>query len=284
MTDPASFILDRDTALQGVGKLPSLPAVVVELLESMDDDGAGMQQLAAKLSRDQALVAKVLRVANSSFYGLQGKVDSIADAVVVLGLRGVRTLATAAAVTNVFASTTSDDYDFRLFWRHSIATALCAREIAIALRLNEGNAFTAGLLHDIGRLALASCFPRHFAAVIACRKAGDITWRQAEQQVLGLDHAELGQMLTERWRFPVAMSSAIGAHHTPAHAGDPLVAVLHVADVLAHALDLAGDTSGQVPPIDQSAWELLDMSENRWHELFARVESQFASACETLVS
>ena len=100
----ASMHLDRDTVLIGVRRLPSLPAVVMELLQSMDDDNADSRQVATKLAHDQALAAKVLRVANSSFYGLQGKVDSIGDAIVVLGLHGLRSLAIAAAVTDVFAS------------------------------------------------------------------------------------------------------------------------------------------------------------------------------------
>lgn len=284
LSGTTSFMLDHATALQGVGKLPSLPAVVVELLQSMDDDGVCVQQLSKKLANDQALAAKVLRVANSSFYGLQGKVNSIADAVAILGLRGVRTLATAAAVTNAFATTASDGYDFQMFWRHSTATALCAKALARSRRLNDGNAFAAGLLHDIGRLALASCFPAHFAAVIACCKADDCTLLEAEHKVLGLDHATLGRMLTEHWRFPLVLSTAIGAHHTPAPSDDPLVAVVHVADALAHMLDVAGDEPGPVPPIDQNCWQLLEMTEDRRDEILASVETQLASACETLAS
>ena len=135
----ASMRLDRDAVLKGVRKLPSLPAVVIELLQSMDNDDADTRQLATKLAHDQALAAKVLRVANSSFYGLQGKVDSIGDAIVVLGLHGLRTLAIAAAVTDVFASKDKQGgYDLLTFWRHSVAVGLCAREVARQRRMNEG--------------------------------------------------------------------------------------------------------------------------------------------------
>ncbi|MDQ5945995.1 MAG: hypothetical protein QG619_1418, partial [Pseudomonadota bacterium] len=194
-----SMQLDRDTVLKGVRNLPSLPTVVIELLQSMDNDDADTRELAGKLARDQALTAKVLRVANSSFYGLQGKVDSIGDAIVVLGLHGVRTLATAAAITDVFAPKGSggaasvQTYNMHLFWRHSIAVGLCAKAIARKRRLNDGNAFTAGLMHDIGRLALASCFPAHIAAVAKDRAETGDCWLFAERRVLGLDHAEIGQ-------------------------------------------------------------------------------------------
>lgn len=276
--------LDRDAVLKGVRSLPSLPTVVVELLQSIDDDDADTQELAEKLARDQALAAKVLRVANSSFYGLQGKVESIGDAIVVLGLQGLRTLATAAAVTGTFAAGGEGAHDLRSFWRHSVAVALCAKEIARQRHMNEGNAFAAGLLHDIGRLALAACFPRHVAAVAAEREAHDDSLLAAERRLLGIDHAEIGQMLTEYWRFPTILSQAIGTHHVPDATAAPLAAVIHVADAVAHALDLAGEASTQVPPLDEAAWRHVGLGDAAWLELFEHVETQFSAACESLVS
>ncbi|MDQ5916729.1 MAG: hypothetical protein QG584_2623 [Pseudomonadota bacterium] len=285
-----SMQLDRDTVLKGVRNLPSLPTVVIELLQSMDNDDADTRELASKLARDQALTAKVLRVANSSFYGLQGKVDSIGDAIVVLGLHGVRTLATAAAITDVFAPKGSgaaanvQTYDMRLFWRHSIAVGLCAKAIARKRRLNDGNAFTAGLMHDIGRLALASCFPGHIAAVAKDRVEHGDCWLFAERRVLGLDHAEIGQWLTEHWRFPPLLSRAIGTHHQPDMQQDLLATVIHVADRLGHRLD--DEPAGQipVPPIDEAAMAAVGLDEESAAELVAVVQEQFESACAALVS
>lgn len=287
MNDECMLRLDCDTVLRGVRNLPSLPTVVIELLQTLDTEDIDIQQLAEKLARDQALAAKVLRVANSSFYGLQGKVDSIGDAIVVLGLQGVRTLATAAAVSNVFAPGTHADtasYDLRAFWRHSIAVALGAKEIARKKHMNEGNAFAAGLLHDIGRLALASCFPAHLGAVAASRTTTDDSWLNAEQNLLGLDHAEIGRILTEYWRFPALLSRAIGSHHTPATENDTLAAIIHVSDVIAHALDLVGDDSELVPSLDANAWQAIGFSDDDWLALLTAVEAEFEAACEALVS
>lgn len=284
----ASMPLDRDLVLQGVRKLPSLPAVVIELLQSMDNDDADTRELAGKLARDQALAAKVLRVANSSFYGLQGKVDSIGDAIVVLGLHGVRTLATAAAVTDVFAKKAGEEqaYDMRLFWRHSIAVGLCAKGIARRRRMNDGNAFAAGLMHDIGRLALASCFPAHIAAVAKDRAETGDCWLFAERRVLGLDHAGIGQLLTEHWRFPPLLSRAIGTHHTPDLQQDPLATVIHLADRLGHRL-MEKEGAGEqipVPPIKDAAWAAVGLDDESAAEVVAVVEEQFESACDALVS
>jgi HD-like signal output (HDOD) protein len=285
-----SMQLDRDSVLKGVRNLPSLPSVVIELLQSMDNDDADTRELASKLARDQALTAKVLRVANSSFYGLQGKVDSIGDAIVVLGLHGVRTLATAAAITDVFAPKGSGEqanaqtYDMRRFWRHSIAVGLCAKAIARRRRMNDGNAFAAGLMHDIGRLALASCFPAHMAAVVNAQGEQGDCWLFAERRVLGLDHAEIGQWLTEHWCFPSLLSRAIGTHHQPDMKQDPLATVIHVADRLGHRLDDGPAGLIPLPPIDETAWAAVGLDEESAAELVAVVEEQFESACDALVS
>lgn len=280
--------LDRDTILKGVRKLPSLPMVVVELLQSIDNDEADTHQLAAKLAHDQALAAKVLRVANSSFYGLQGTVESIADAIAVLGLHGLRSLATAAAVTDVFAKNNGGrdhSYDLRTFWRHSVAVGLFANEIARQQGMNQGNAFAAGLLHDIGQLALASCFPRHLAAVAQARTASGDCWLFAERRVLGLDHAEIGQLLTEHWRFPPLLSRAIGTHHAPDIRNEPLATLIHLANALGHRLDQAGGDE-QVPmaPLNEAAWPAIGLAEATTPALVAVVAAQFESACEALVS
>lgn len=281
----ASLPLDRDTVLKGVRNLPSLPTVVIELLQSMDDDEVDSRQIATKLVHDQALAAKVLRMANSSFYGLQGKVESIGDAIIVLGLHGLRTLATAAAVTDVFAGKSECGYDLRTFWRHSIAAALCARAIARQLRMNEGSAFTAGLLHDIGRLALASAFPEQLLLVAQNRIATGDCWLFAERRVLSLDHAEIGQVLTEHWRFPAALSRAIGTHHAPDTTHDVLATVIQVADALAHQLSSVDDALSRslAPPVAPAAWVAVGVNEESAQVLLEEVRGQFELACDTLV-
>lgn len=287
MTEAAeNWRLDADTLIRQVDSLPALPAVVVELIESIDDENADADLLAGKISRDQALVARMLRVANSSFYGLQGKVTSIHDAVVVLGLRGVRTLATAAAVTGCFGSRgLAGSFDFRSFWAHSIGVALCARGVARRLRVSEDNAFTAGLLHDIGQLVLASRFPRHFDAMIDYRERTDCLLVDAEQAVLGIDHAQIGRALTERWRFSPLISEAIARHHHPEQAElRTLAHLIHISDAIVHALALSGEHRDIVPPLSAISWNAITLDRDDFLEIFAEVEAQFEDACELLVS
>lgn len=283
---PEPWRLDLDTLIRQVDSLPALPAVVVELIESVDDEDADADLLASKISRDQALVARMLRVANSSFYGLQGKVTSIHDAIVVLGLRGVRTLATAAAVTACFSSRgLAGSFDYRAFWAHGISVALCARAIARRLRVSEENAFTAGLLHDIGRLVLAARFPRHFDAVVEHRRREDCLLVDAEVALLGIDHARIGRALTERWHFSPLISAAIAGHHQSEQAElRSLTHLIHVADGIVHALALSGGRHDIVPPISPVSWNAVNLDREDFLEIFAEVEAQFEDVCELLIS
>lgn len=283
-SDLSHYRLTLDQIELGVGNLPSLPSVVMELIQSLDDVDMDSQALCVLIARDQALVAKLLRLANSSFYGMSGKIASIADAIVVLGLRGVRTLATAIAVSRCFSSEQVGGFDLPQFWRHSMATALFARALAARIRENADEAFTIGLMHDIGRLALACCFPQHTAAVVDFRWTHDCPMQQAEASVIGIDHAEVGRILARRWKFPARVCDAIATHHQPAQSLNPrLAAVIHVADVLAHAMKPDTDPLEMVPQLQPDSWRLIGLTPEWCCQLLCEVLQQHDTACEALV-
>ena len=139
-----------------VRELPPLPAVVTELIESLGHDELRSDDLARKISLDQALSAKTLRLANSSFYGMTRSIGSIQEAITILGLRTVRTVVMAAGVTGSFRRPPDIGFDFDAFWRHSIGTALACQALAREVGLEPDIGFTVGLMHDIGRVALAN--------------------------------------------------------------------------------------------------------------------------------
>lgn len=282
----ADMKLDLAQVIGRIGTLPSLPAVILELIQSLGDDSVDTHLLAKKIASDQALVAKMLRVANSSFYGLQGKVTSIQDVIVVLGLRSVRTLAMAAAVTGSFSQRHAvAGFDFSAFWRHSMGTALCARALARRLKLSEESAFTAALLHDIGRLALAACFPAHLTAVLAWRAEHDCLSLQAEHAVIGIDHAMIGEALAAHWKFPLLIQEAVALHHSlDGSEHSRLSGVVHIADGLSHALQFAEGEGFFVPPLCDAVWGSLALDEDAYQEIFSEVETQFEGACQMLVA
>lgn len=264
---PAMVVTDLE-------KLPALPEVVMDLLDYLQQANVNAGKVAQKIARDPALAARLLRVANSSFYGLQGQVASVNDALVVLGLRAARTLVTAAAVVN-HIETLADGGDRRAFWHHSGATALCARELARLTGANIEGAYTAGLLHDIGRIVLLVRFPDECRKVRAWRDQQDAYLLDAEREVLGFDHAQVGEALGRLWKFPTEIETAIACHHTPSEQPTTSLSdIVHVADILAHALDFFGAEDDPIPCLSSIVWRRLGLDWVQVKQLMAEVDRQ----------
>lgn len=274
-----------DDVVKQLRDLPSLSAVVVELLSSIDDEDIDVHALGNKIALDQSLTAKTLRLANSSFYGMSSKVTSIHQAIAVLGFHSIRTLVTACAVTGGFPASPGSNFDFKSFWRHSVGTAVCAKILAAQRKLNPDAAFTAGLLHDIGTLVLATRLPDEYARMLAWRQQHDCTLVEAEQAVFGLDHAEVGAALCAYWKFPEQMQSAVAQHHQDEF-GTPvaLPLVIHAANTIAHALDLSEQEDDLAPPMSQAVFDALALSEPEWTRLFAQTESTYHEMCQILMN
>ncbi|WAR46362.1 HDOD domain-containing protein [Methylomonas rapida] len=263
-----SEVLDR------IQKLPSLPGIVMEILESINNDDADIAQLSMKIANDQAIVARILRVANSPFYGLSGKIDSISRAISILGFNSLRGLVMAASIINVLPHQ-EKSLDWTTFWRHSIATAVCAKVLAKHAGLNPETAFTAGLLHDIGKLAIGVYFPRLFQLDDTCTMAS----LQREQAALGFDHATLGGEVAKRWHFPVAIQQAIGLHHT--HAGviqeRTLADVVYIANLFAHALDAGHIKQDKAETLAMEAWTRLEFKSEMLENLAGEAQQLYDS-------
>jgi len=268
--------LAPEQLVQGIHDLPSLPAVVMDLLGSLDQDDIDISVLARKVAHDPALTAKTLRLANAPAFGLQVRVATIQQAVTFLGFQATRNLITAAAITGCFPAGRCPGFDDKAFWRHASASAVCARALARRMRFNQDVAFTAGLLHDVGQLVLASSQPAAYGAVLAWRQQQGCSLLQAERAVLGIDHVDAGVALASHWQFSDTMRQAIARHHDPEVPGAGLLAaIVHVADAIVHALDLAGDEDELVPPVSVVAWEAMGLNEEAYLHLFRETEQQF---------
>lgn len=274
--------LSVEAVTQAVHNLPVMPPVLAEILHSLDDDSLSGDVLAAKIRHDQTLVAKTLKLANSSFFGVSREVASIEDAVVILGLRTVRSMVIASSIAGSFNSQANPGFDFIAFWRHSLATALCAQSIANETGHPSDLAFLQGLLHDLGRLALAVQFPEAYTQVASYRSAHDGTAYHAELAVLGIDHAEIGANLAEHWLFPPAIVAAIAAHHEPDEEAITPAAIVYLADNIVHALDLVGDPLEVVPPLNLLVWQSFGLTDEQCLRIFQHTESKLDDICACL--
>ncbi|HEX5354848.1 MAG TPA: HDOD domain-containing protein [Aquabacterium sp.] len=274
-----------EQVIAGIKDLPAMPAVVSEILGSLGRESLSAEDLARKLSCDQGLMAKVLRLANSPFFGVSRRVVSAQEAVAILGLRSIRSIVVASAVVGAIKQPADSVLDFHSFWRHSLATALCAELIAREVGQSQELAFVSGLLHDVGRMALALASPHSFALAQAYRDEHDCSLQDAESQALGLDHARLGACLAEHWKFPPEIVRAVAAHHSPdVDRGVSLAAVLSVSDNLVHALDLVGDPREIVSPMDSMAWFVLDLKDDQYMQIFERLPTQLNEICTSLLT
>lgn len=265
-------MLDRDMVMAQLKQLPALPCVVSELLASFADEEVDVARIAQLIGRDQGLTARVLRVANSSFYGLQSKVGTINEALVVLGFRAVRSMALAASVSGVFHAEKCPGFELPGYMRHGIGVGLTARALAAQTGHNPDLAFAGGVLHDIGQLVLASGFPTQYAEALRYRQQHDCHLVVAERDILGFDHAEVGGMLSDAWRFPASLHEAVARHHTPSEStANSLADLIHVADAVAHGLGLARGPDEMVIPLDRIAWTRLNLDSDKLQAMLAEV-------------
>lgn len=241
MSTLESKIVDR------VRTMPALPAPITRLFVMLGDPRSSAADAEAVIRPDAALTANILRLVNSAFFGLSRSVTSVRQAVALLGLRRVLESATSVSMLK-FVPSTLPGYgiDARAYWDHCAATAVISEELIAELGLpTQELAFTAGLLHDVGKLAIASYLLGDAKWKTARFDAYAPSFLEAEELALGTTHAAVGAMLALRWQLPETLVWVTRWHHQPESAGDAAPAVLldvvHLADALAHSLGYGAD-------------------------------------------
>jgi putative nucleotidyltransferase with HDIG domain len=196
--------------------LPTLPTVIAKMLELVDNPKTSASSLSNLIMRDQVLTAKILKMANSSFYAFPRQIATVKLALVVLGFENVKEMALSLSVLNSFKGENNKHFDTSMFWQHSVSVGACTRMLAreTCYRL-AGEAFVAGLLHDIGKVVLNQYLPKEFAEIQTMIFEGGRSCDEAEQEILGVTHAEVGAWLAERWNLPVILVEAIRYHQHP---------------------------------------------------------------------
>jgi putative nucleotidyltransferase with HDIG domain len=217
-------------------ELPSIPAAALKVIKETDSSTSTANSVAQILSTDQALTARIVRLANSAYYGLARRVGNVSEAVVVLGMRTVRNLAIVAS-SYPWLTKPVPGYELgaKDLWLHSFGVAIGAQVVAKRARFaQEEQAFTAGLLCDIGKLALSVWFEEKTPKMLQLAQLKGNTFSQVERMLLGYDHAEVGAYLAETWNFPKEIVEAIKYHHDPEQCPDRtmLVDCVHMGDYL----------------------------------------------------
>ncbi len=208
---------DPQDLLARVAAIPPLPAIASRILELADNDNTSALMLANVVSADQGLTAQLIKASNSSFYGFTRRVTTVREAIVLLGFKQVRQMSVSASLMNNFRQRDTDDgFNLDLFWGHCVVVAIIAESVARATRAAKPeDAFTAGILHDIGRLVLRQAMPGEYNKAMALTTTSGISLGDAEVRVTGYAHDEVGRALADHWRFPEHLVDTLGRHHSP---------------------------------------------------------------------
>lgn len=224
--------------LNQIDNLPTLPIIASELIRVLGNSNASMGQISELMNNDQSITARVLKIANSAYYGIRNKVDTLRTALVILGVNEITNIVIGVSLIKVFDTENEKLFSHQDFWKHSIYTAHLSRWLSKELGIPfHGEEFTAGLIHDIGKIILDQYFHPEFVNII---KYMDLFPQdqvyEIEQKVLGATHMELGYWLADRWKIPQHIQSAILYHHRPDKAPDniELCCLVDIADTISN--------------------------------------------------
>jgi HD-like signal output (HDOD) protein len=248
--------------IEGAPELGSPPLIYRRLVEVINHPRGGAGDVAAVIRQDTALTARLLKLVNSAFFSFPRKIETVSQAVSVVGTSQVRDLALATSITELFQDVPADLIDVEGFWKHSLACGVGARVIArLRSEANVERFFVAGILHDVGRLVLLMRAPDEARGFMERASERGALLFETEREMVGFDHGWVGGALMDHWSMPDSLRDAIRHHHEPAKAGRfPIeAATVHVADIITNALRLGSSGEKYVPKISASAWTKLGL-------------------------
>jgi len=257
--------------LKDCRRLPSLNSINSALVQVMLDDNIDTIHIAEIIRKDPSLSARLLRLANSAYFGHSLSITSIEEAVFFLGVRQIRQLSmTTPIIEESLNMTHSTKFPWRGFWQHCIAVAILTREICSRVMplSNDETEYLAGLLHDLGKIAIATNYPKQFNVIYGQDASRNTHFLELEKSLLGMDHAEIGAVYLEAHKLPKPLVEAAQFHHQPGNATNyrDLCAAVNISDDIAKAIGLG--YSGNPSPFSRTSWKL----NKTWFQLFENEE------------
>jgi putative nucleotidyltransferase with HDIG domain len=272
--------------------LPTLPTIYHQVADLIQSGQATVLSLSEVVSSDPVITAKILMIVNSASYGLRQEITTLQRAINILGYNELSSLVLSSTVVKIFRPSQDTHFSIHKFWEHSIAVAVAARIIARKLHrkfnLNPQEAFTAGLLHDIGKLVEKEFYPGQFSKALAHCRHFKATLVQAEDQIFGYNHQHIGHALVREWNLPAVYHSAIGFHHRPEtvdskHAHYAVIATVHLANAFAKVNLLGSGGDPFIPHIEESTLNYLELNLGDIETLLRDIEIESREATSILL-
>ncbi len=256
----------------------SMPTIYIELQKALSDPNKTFQELGDIISFDTALSARLLKIVNSPFYGFPSKVDTISHAISIIGRAQLTDLALATLVIYQFEGIPNKMFNMEKFWRHSVACGVAARSIAdFRGEKNAERFYLAGILHDIGRLVLYKKEPDLSRDAFNRSKERQENIYLSEKELIGFDHAAVGQELLKAWKLPPRLVEAVGCHHQPQNAKEfPIdAAIIHTADYIVHVMDMGSNAEFSEPQLYPKSWEIIGLNPDDFEFIQGNVNMQY---------
>jgi len=257
--------MDPRTIATNVRSIFSLPDVVIRVNDLIDSGEATNYELEQAILTDQALTAKVLRFANSTYFGFSGKVENVLKAISIMGHKELRNLVIASSVTSTFKGIPPDLVDMDTFWNHSVTCGVTARLLASSVD-NRERFFIAGLLHGVGRLVLFSQYPKESAKVLSCMNQGEDAVIHEERKIFGFTHAQLGAELLKQWKLPPNIWKMVEYQFDPMkdaeyqYDASALCAAINIANYIQPCTNQKTNLEETIPDRALNAWSYLGLS------------------------
>ncbi|KMQ51626.1 metal dependent phosphohydrolase [Chitinispirillum alkaliphilum] len=269
--------------LEVINSIPTLPEVVERLTVLLQNPKTSAEEVGRAITADQALSSKVLKLVNSAFYGFPGRIGSINHAVVILGFATVKNIVLTASILQCFKIPEKKEGGFspEQFWLHSISCGAAAKCIARHIGFsNSEECFTAGLIHDIGKIILHQYLPENFQQIIDLVNQTDKLFYDCERELFDFTHQDIGGELADRWKLPSHLRDAIALHHNPFidQQNFSVTAVVHCADIFVRALNYGSGADRKIPPMNESVWRNLGLENTSLTSLFDSIGKEIRKA------
>lgn len=267
--------------------LGSYAPVLEEIETLLESPECSLVTIGEAIEKEPDLTARLLRLANSSFYGFSSRLSTVTEAISLIGIQQVQDLILASSIIAQFKGVEDEFVSMESFWKHSLACGTCSRLLAMEKRLPKADKFfVAGLLHDMGRLVLFSRAPQQAKEVFEVYRNERVLLHEAEKRVLGFDHQEVAAAVMQQWKFPANLVQAVACHHQPeaADTARQEASVVHLADHLVNALQLGSSGERNVPPLSMRAWETLNLPTTVLPSIVAGMDAQLGAVQEVFLN
>ncbi len=278
-SDLTDFIAKADV-------LPPVPHVMVKVNQLLNDPNSCVDDFESVISQDQVISSRLLRLVNSSFYGFENNIETVGQAISMVGSKQISDIVVGLSITSMFSESPEFPFNLEAFWRHSLACGVAGRVIGMYEGAQDTEAyFIAGLLHDIGRMLFIFNDPSGYAGIMEKNASTGEHLYILEKELYGFDHAELGGFLTKEWKFPESLQASVRWHHVPeeAQSAKQLTAAIHLANLVAHACQIGASGDKIIPTFHQEAWDLIGLKPAILKPLSERVFRQFSELEEGIL-